>query len=84
MRAYQFAKQFTTGHFEVLLYSPDDDYRTSIIEGDGAGTDGFGEKVSCTAVKNAKTKPAKTKKNAASSPWAYFNACMTSTRNYLN
>lgn len=84
MRAYHFAKQFTSGRFEVMLYCPDDDCRTSIIETEGAGMDGVGDKVACATVKHAKSKLAKSKKTADSTQWSRFNACMTSTRNYLN
>jgi len=82
--AYNFAKNFTSGRFEVVLYSPDDNYRTSIIEGEGKGSDSAEAVVSCVVVGYAKGKQAKHKKAGDPSVWSRFNACMTSTRNYLN
>jgi hypothetical protein len=84
MRAYHFAKQFTSGRFEVLLYCPDDNYRKSMIEGEGAGGESFGETASCTVVEKAGVKTGTRKKAGESTQWSRFNACMTSTRNYLN
>ncbi len=35
--AYHFARQNTEGRFTVVLYCPDDNYCTNIIEGEGEG-----------------------------------------------
>jgi hypothetical protein len=35
LRAYHFAARHTSGRFQVLLYSPDDQYCANIVEGTG-------------------------------------------------
>lgn len=84
MRAYNYATQFTSRRFEVVLYCPDDNYRTTIIEGEGTIAEEFSESVFCGEVQGATIKQVSLKKAGDSHQWTRFNACMTSTRNYLN
>jgi hypothetical protein len=35
LRAYKFAREHTSGHFQIVLYCPEDEYVTNIIDGMG-------------------------------------------------
>jgi hypothetical protein len=84
VRAYNYATHFTSRRFEVVLYCPDDNYRTTIIEGEGKVADDFSEAVYCEHNDVATIKQAKQKKTSDSHQWSRFNDFMTSTRNHLN
>lgn len=84
MRAYNYATHFTSRRFEVVLYCPDDNYRTTIIEGEGKVAEDYNEAILCECVEDVPTKKTKHKKSSDSRQWSRFNDCMTSTRNHLN
>ncbi len=80
LRAYNFATHFTSRRFGVVLYCPDDNYRTTIIEGEGKVKDEFsGELRDGATVKQASHQQASTAQQ-----WSRFNTRMTSTRHQLN
>ena len=80
LRAYNFATHFTSRRFGVVLYCPDDNYRTTIIEGEGKVADEFSGEL----MDGATVTQASHKKTDTAQQWSHFNACMTSTRSQLN
>ncbi len=84
IQAYNFARRFTSRRFAVVLFSPDDNYRASIIEGEGIADDVVGEPAEVVLVEKASNQTTGEKTKSHSSPWSRFNDCMVSTRNYLN
>ena len=82
--AYNFAKNFMSRRFEVVLYCADDDYRATIITGEGTGSESFGDTMTAPKVAVISSKTIKAKKASQVCPWSHFNACMTSAQNHLN
>jgi len=76
--AYHFARNFTSRGFKVVLYCPEDNYQTVIIEGEGACGDDMAEPEA------AKPSHHVNQGAARASIWERFNACMRMTRAELN